>query len=82
MITKIQKWGNSQGLQLSQEILKIVDMDIGDEVMIDIREGNLVIIPRKKLHASYDLKKLVQQIPEDYEPKELDWVDPTGKEIW
>ena len=29
MITKIQKWGNSQGLRLSKTLLSDADIDVG-----------------------------------------------------
>jgi antitoxin component of MazEF toxin-antitoxin module len=46
MITKVQKWGNSQGLRLSKELLA------------DVR------------------------IPDDYQPEDIDWGPPVGREIW
>ena len=32
MITKVQKWGNSQGLRLSKELLSDARIDVGDAV--------------------------------------------------
>jgi antitoxin MazE len=46
MITKIQKWGNSKGLRLSKKLLSSCNIDVGDEVEIEVRDGSLVITPR------------------------------------
>lgn len=82
MITKIQKWGNSQGLRLSKELLSNVEIDVGDAVEVSAREGSLVITPIHRVRGGHDLKELIQRIPKDYEPTELDWGSPSGKEVW
>ena len=34
MLAKIQKWGNSQGLRISKNLLSDAQLDVGDEVDI------------------------------------------------
>jgi antitoxin component of MazEF toxin-antitoxin module len=41
MITKVQKWGNSQGLRLSKELLSNVEVGVGDAVDVAARDGVL-----------------------------------------
>ena len=82
MITKIQKWGNSQGLRLSKALLSDAQIDVGDAVEVAVREGNLTIKPLRRVRGRYDLRKLVDRIPKDYKPTELDWGPPTGQEVW
>ncbi|MEW6234842.1 MAG: AbrB/MazE/SpoVT family DNA-binding domain-containing protein [Candidatus Omnitrophota bacterium] len=82
MIVKIQKWGNSQGLRLSKELLANADIDVGDEVEIAARDGVLVVTPHRRLRGGHDLRELVTRIPKDYQPGEADWGDPSGKETW
>ena len=36
MITKIKKWGNSQGLRLTKDILADAQLNVGDEVEVII----------------------------------------------
>ena len=36
MITKVQKWGNSQGVRLSKELLSGAHINVGDA--LDLRE--------------------------------------------
>ena len=82
MITKIQKWGNSQGLRLSKDLLSDVDIGVGDEVDVAARKGTLVVRPIRRVRGRHDLRKLVARIPKKYSPKELDWGPPVGREVW
>jgi len=82
MITKVQKWGNSQGLRLSKELLADVDIDVGDAVDVAARDGVLVVTPVRRVRGGVDLEQLVREIPADYTPGELDWGPPTGREVW
>lgn len=82
MITKVQKWGNSQGLRLSKELLSNVEIDVGDAVDVAARNGVLVVTPVRRVRGGVDLTQLVREIPADYEPSELDWGPRIGKEVW
>jgi antitoxin MazE len=82
MITRVQKWGNSQGLRLSKELLSHVDISVGDEVDVTIRDGSLIITPVRRVRGGLDLGELVRRIPKDYKPEELEWGDPVGREVW
>jgi len=82
MITRVQKWGNSQGLRLSKELLSHVDISVGDEVDVTIRDGSLIITPVRRVRGGLDLGELVRRIPKDYNPEELEWGDPVGREVW
>lgn len=82
MITKVQKWGNSQGLRLSRELLSDVEIDIGDSVDVAVRDGALVVTPVRRVRGRVDLKELIARIPEDYKPEEVDWGPPVGGEVW
>ncbi len=82
MITKVQSWGNSQGLRLNKQILEEANISVGDEVELCVREGAIVIQPIRHIRGSHDLKKLVKLIPKNYQPDELNWGSPAGKEVW
>jgi len=45
MVTKIQKWGNSQGLRLARQVLEEAFMAVGDEVEVAARDGLIIITP-------------------------------------
>jgi len=82
MLAKIQKWGNSQGLRIAKNLLSEVQLDVGDEVDIIVKEGIIVVALAKRIRGHYSLKDLVARIPKGYKPGEVGWGDPTGKEIW
>ena len=42
MVTKIQKWGNSQGLRLAKQVLEDAHISVGDDVDVTVRDGLIV----------------------------------------
>ena len=77
MVTKVQKWGNSQGLCLSKHVLDLADIAIGDDVQIIVGDGQITV---KKAGSKYDLAELVARIPKRYKAREVDFGPPVGKE--
>jgi antitoxin MazE len=82
MVTKIQKWGNSQGLRLTRQILEDACISVGDDVELAVREGMIVIVPIRRIRGRQSLKELVARIPKNYKPEETDWGKPVGNEVW
>ncbi len=48
MEKQIRKIGNSQGLILSKELLLKAGINIGDVVETKVRNGNIILKPRKQ----------------------------------
>jgi antitoxin MazE len=82
MITRVQKWGNSQGIRLAKELLSGADIGVGEAVEVAAREGTIVITPVRRVRGGHNLRELVHRIPKDYVPEELDWGSPAGREVW
>ena len=82
MVTKVQKWGNSQGLRLSKQMLEEARISIGDDVDVSARDGVIVITPIRRIRGKQRLEDLVSRIPENYEIEEIDWGRPVGREAW
>ncbi len=82
MLSKVQKWGNSQGLRLTKALLREVQIHVGDEVNVSVQEGRIIIEPVTKVRGRYDLKELVSRMPQEYRAEEIDWGEPIGKEVW
>jgi antitoxin MazE len=82
MVTKIKKWGNSQGLRIAKNVLEDARIMIGDEVDVAARDGAIVIVPLRKVRGKLSLQDLVSRIPKNYESAEIDWGKPLGSEIW
>lgn len=83
MVTKVQKWGNSQGLRLAKQVLEETQISIGDPVDVSTRDGVIVITPiRRNVRGGLSLQELVSRIPKNYKPQEVEWGEPVGREAW
>lgn len=82
METKIKKWGNSQGLRLSKQLLEDAHISVGDDVEVNIQDGIIVIAPARRIRGKQNLQELVSRIPEGYKSVESDWGEPVGREVW
>lgn len=82
MVTRIQKWGNSQGLRLTKQMLEDAHISIGDDVDVTARDGLIVVAPVRRVRGRQNLKELVSRIPEGYKSEELDWGQAVGQEVW
>lgn len=82
MTTRVQKWGNSQGLRLPRHVLEDANINVGDDVDITARDGVIIISPVKRVRGRYDIRELLSRIPKDYKSGEVDWGKPVGKETW
>lgn len=71
MITKISKWGNSQGVRIPNDILKSIGYRPGDEVNVSATENGILIQKMtkqpKELHAAGILKGYVKRHISDKE---------------
>ena len=79
-VGKIQKWGNSQGLRLSREVLAQANIGIGDDVEVVASEQQIVV--RKRRSSKYDLAELVARIPKGYKTEEIATGAAVGREAW
>jgi antitoxin MazE len=82
MVTKIQKWGNSQGLRLARQVLEDAHISVGDDVDVTTKDGRIVIAPMRRVRGKRSLEELVSRIPKGYKSEEMDWGEPTGREVW
>jgi antitoxin MazE len=82
MLTKVQKWGNSQGIRVPLKLLDEIKIAVGDEVDVAVQEGRIVVSPSQRIRGKYRLEDLLAQMPKDYEPSEEDWGSPAGREDW
>lgn len=82
MVTKVQKWGNSQGLRLAKQVLEEAHISVGDVVDVSTRDGLIVIAPVRRVRGKHSLRELVSQIPRHYQSGELEWGEPVGREAW
>lgn len=82
MITRIQKWGNSQGIRIGKELLQEMALEVGDGVEVAVADGVIVVKPARRVRGAVRLEDLVAAIPADAETVVVDWGAPSGKEAW
>ena len=82
MMTRVQKWGNSQGLRLSKEVLTEAQIEVGDSVDVSVRDGLIVVTPARRVRGARELDEILAAIPDDYRHEEMDWGPPAGREVW
>ena len=82
MAMKILKWGNSQGIRFSKELLERAGLSVDDPVEIKLNENNEIVISKpKKEKLTFEM--LVKDWDGTYpELEEIDWGDPVGEELW
>lgn len=84
--TTIKRWGNSQGIRLSKEVLSQMNLKEDDTIGIQIYDGKMTI---EKINKSLNLierleafyKKPIDEIYVESTP-EVDVGDPVGNEQW
>lgn len=86
--TVIKKWGNSQGIRLSKELLSQMDLKENDTIEININNGKMLIEKinkpkylnlKERLEAYY--KKPIDEIYVE-NTQEVDVGIPVGDEQW
>jgi antitoxin MazE len=82
MLTKVQKWGNSQGMRISKKILEDAHVSVGDDVDVVVRDGVIMVTPASRVRGKYGIRELVGRMPKDYRPHETEFGAPAGKEAW
>ena len=69
-------------LPLIRKIFPNADIEVGDTVDVAVIDGVLVVTPANRVRGTHDLAQLVKDIGKGYEPDELDWGQPVGREVW
>jgi len=80
MVTVVRKWGNSLGIRLPKTVAQEVEIDEGASVVIEARDGQIVITAAHK--RRYRLSYLVRGITPKNRHAAVDTGDPRGKEAW
>lgn len=82
MISKLQKWGNSQGIRIPKQFLSLASFKEGEEVEIVAECDKIIIRHREKPVKKYVIEELFADYKVDVNAQEEDWGAPSGKEEW
>ena len=83
-MTKLRKVGGSVMLAIPPVLLKLVNLQVNDNVEIDVENGRIIIEPR--IRPSYTLDELLAQCNEEdfvltAEDRVWDEAKPVGNEL-
>ena len=79
MTTKIQKWGNSQGIRLPKYLLDAVHWSDEDRLEVRVENNKLII---EKEEPRKNIRELFAGFEGGYERTDIDWGEPAGEEVW
>jgi len=80
MKTTVKRWGNSQGIRLSKELLDQSGFNIDDELEVDVSKGMIVLVkPFRHQTLEERASKYGGHLNLDGEG---DWIRPEGREVW
>ena len=79
MTTTVQRRENSKGIRIPKTILDTVCWNENDELELSL-EGETLII--QKVRKRKTIEELFKDFDGKYEPRNLDWGEPAGREAW
>ena len=80
MKTKILKWGNSQGIRFSKELLERVGLSVDDPIDISVSNNDEIIISKAN-KEKLTFESLIKEWDGSYpEFEEINWGDSAGEE--
>lgn len=80
MQVQIKKWGNSQGIRISKDILREANISIDDELDVKVVNGMITLVKPFR-------HKTLEERAAEFDGKlnldgEYDWGEPVGREVW
>ena len=75
----VTKWGNSQGIRLSRDVLSTANLKIGDSIEIIASENEIMI--KKVIKCRPSIEELFANYDGDYRCEELTVGPTVGKEL-
>lgn len=83
MITKVQKWGNSQGLRLPKIAMASLDLQLGDQMELVVQDGALILTPVHRTRGRFDIDHLAAQSCDVLSQESGEVItDQMGNETW
>lgn len=74
----ILKWGNSQGVRLTSDMLRQAQLQVADPVRIFHEKGRIVI---EAIQPKVNLNQLLAQMPDDNGIDLVDYGPSVGREL-
>ncbi|MDR0851923.1 MAG: AbrB/MazE/SpoVT family DNA-binding domain-containing protein [Clostridiales Family XIII bacterium] len=83
MVVRLSKWGNSKGLRIPAEIIRVVRIKEHDELYIEAASENSIVITKMDTPRKGTLEYLFKDYDgESFKTELFDLGDPVGEEKW
>ena len=81
MVVQVKKWGNSQGIRLSKDLLDMIGVHNDDFLDIAMKGDSIILKKAKKRHRT--LEERAEEFGGKLGPyEEYNWGEPQGRERW
>ncbi len=80
VLTKITKWGHSRALRIPKALAEEAGLDFGQAVDLQVVDGE-IRIRRSRKRKRYDLDKMLESVPDNFESEDWGLGPPVGNEI-
>lgn len=80
METRLQKWGNSDGIRIPSSYLKTLNLKTNDKVELIIEDDRIVIY--KIVTKKYSLKEEFEKYNGENLSNDFSWDEEKGREVW
>jgi antitoxin MazE len=80
MHVRVQKWGNSLAVRIPKPLAKDAEVTEGTVLNLAVSEGKVVATPVEQKKLS--LSELLSKVNKKNLHGEVDFGQPTGREIW
>lgn len=87
MRTKLQRWGNSQGVRLPRSIIESLGISVGAPVIVEVSgdRSQITITPApesRPVRGRHRIEDLIAESSPNAFAEEHDWGAAQGKEVW
>lgn len=83
MTTKIQKWGNSQGLRIPKDLLAAAGFAVGQEIEIEANRKHILLKKTARPHRKPPrIDELLAKMPKGVKSLAEVSIKPRGQEVW
>ena len=76
----LQKWGNSDGIRIPSNFLKLLNLKTNDKLELNYENDKIIITKPQKTKIS--LEERFAEYKGENLAKEFSWDESKGKEIW
>jgi antitoxin component of MazEF toxin-antitoxin module len=86
MTTRLQAWGNSQGVRLPKALVAALHLKTGAsvEVALSPKKDAIIVKPSgvpPRVRGRHRIEDLVAEMPKRYKGAEFGW-NKSGREVW